>query len=126
MARRSLINKLVYQNLTQRPIRTFLCVFAIALQVTMILTLVGVSQGTLSDAAQRSRRVGADLVIRPPNSSILSLGGLSFQVGLASFVEKQPHVRSATGILIHPINTFGTSVNGLDLASFNRVSGGFR
>jgi putative ABC transport system permease protein len=91
----------------------------------MILTLVGVSQGTLSDAAQRSRRVGADIVIRPPNSSILSLG-YGFSAGLLHFVEKQPHVQSAAGILIHPLSGFGNSVNGLDLSSFNRVSGGFR
>ncbi len=90
----------------------------------MILTLVGVSQGTLSDASQRSRRVGADIVIRPPNSSVLSLG-YGFSAGLLHFVEKQPHVQSAAGILIHPLSGFGNSVNGLDLTSFNRVSGGF-
>ena len=120
-----MINKLVIQNLTHRPIRTLLCVLAIALQVTMILTLVGVSQGTLSDAAQRSRRVGADIVIRAPNSSVLSFG-YGFSAGLLNFVEKQPHVQSAAGILIHPLSGFGNSVNGLDLTSFNRVSGGFR
>jgi putative ABC transport system permease protein len=118
-----LINKLVIQNLTHRPLRTLLCVFAIALQVTMILTLVGVSQGTLSDAAQRSRRVGADIVIRPPNRSLLSFG-YGFSAGLLRFVEQQPHVQSAAGILIHPLSGFGNSVNGLDLPSFNRVSGG--
>src|SRR5882672_10024761 len=121
----TLVNKLVIQNLTHRPIRTVLCVLAIALQVTMILTLVGVSEGTLSDAAQRSRRVGADIVIRPPNSSILSFG-YSFSAGLLRFVEKQPHVQSAAGILVQPLSGLGNSVNGLDLESFNRVSGGFR
>ena len=109
-----------------RPIRTLLCVLAIALQVTMILTLVGVSEGTLSDAAQRSRRVGADIVIRPPNSSILSSFGYSFSSNLLRMVEEQPHVRSAAGILIQPISGFGNSVNGLDLDSFNRLGGGFR
>jgi putative ABC transport system permease protein len=121
----TLVNKLVIQNLTHRPIRSLLCVFAIALQVTMILTLVGVSEGTLSDAAQRSRRVGADIVIRPPNSSILSFG-YSFSAGLLRFVEKQPHIQSAAGILVQPLSGVGNSVNGLDLESFNRLSGGFR
>jgi putative ABC transport system permease protein len=90
----------------------------------MILTLVGVSEGTLSDAAQRSRRVGADIVIRPPNSSILSFS-YGFSAGLLRFVEEQPHVQSAAGILVQPLNGFGNSVNGLDLQSFNRLSGGF-
>jgi len=119
------INKLVFQNLTHRPIRTILCVLAIAIQVTMILTLVGVSEGTLSDAAQRSRRVGADIVIRPPNSSILSFG-YSFSAGLLNYVETQPHVKSAAGILVQPLSGLGNSVNGLDLPSFNRLTGGFR
>jgi putative ABC transport system permease protein len=120
-----LVNKLVLEHLRDRPIRTFLCVFAIALQVTMILTLVGVSEGTLSDAAQRTRRVGADIVIRPPNSSVLSFGG-GFPAGLRNFVEKQPHVQSAAGILVQPLNGFGNSVNGVDLQTLNPVNGGFR
>jgi len=91
----------------------------------MILTLVGVSDGTLSDAAQRTRRVGADIVIRAPNSSVLSFGN-GFPAGYRSFVQKQPHVRSAAGILVQPLNGFGNSVNGVDLATFNPVSGGFR
>jgi len=91
----------------------------------MILTLVGVSEGTLSDAAQRTRKVGADIVIRPPNSSVLSFGS-GFPAGLRNFVEKQPHVRNAAGILVQPLSGLGNSVNGVDLATFNPVSGGFR
>jgi putative ABC transport system permease protein len=121
-----LINKLVLENLRHRPIRTLLCVFAIALQVTMILTLVGVSEGTLSDAAQRTRRVGADIVIRAPNSTILSFGDGFSVAGMSKLVEGQPHVQSAAGILVHPLSGFGNSVNGVDLATFDRVSGGFR
>jgi putative ABC transport system permease protein len=91
----------------------------------MILTLVGVSEGTLSDAAQRTRKVGADIVIRPPNSSVLSFGS-GFSAGLRNFVEKLPHVQSAAGILVQPLGGLGNSVNGVDLATFNPVSGGFR
>jgi putative ABC transport system permease protein len=120
-----LVNKLVLENLRHRPIRTLLCVLVIALQVTMILTLVGVSEGTLSDAAQRTRKVGADIVIRPPNSSVLSFGS-GFSAGLRNFVEKLPHVQSAAGILVQPLGGLGNSVNGVDLATFNPVSGGFR
>jgi putative ABC transport system permease protein len=42
-----LLNKLIFANLGHRPIRTLLSVLAIAVEVAMILTLVGVSHGTL-------------------------------------------------------------------------------
>jgi hypothetical protein len=39
----ALLNKLVFENLRHRPIRTCLSVLAIGVEVTMILTLVGIS-----------------------------------------------------------------------------------
>jgi putative ABC transport system permease protein len=67
---RRLINKLVLSNLAHRPVRTILSVLAIAVEVSMILTLVGVSYGTLDGTARRARGVGADIMVRPPGSSI--------------------------------------------------------
>jgi putative ABC transport system permease protein len=68
-----LLNKLILSNLAHRPVRTILSVLAIAIEVTMILTLVGVSYGTLHATARRAQGVGADIVIRPVGSAILSL-----------------------------------------------------
>lgn len=39
----ALVNKLAFENLRQRPVRTFLSVLAIGVEVTMILTVVGIS-----------------------------------------------------------------------------------
>jgi hypothetical protein len=39
----------------------------------MILTLVGISYGTLNETARRARGVGADIVVRPPATSVISL-----------------------------------------------------
>ena len=44
-----MLNKLVFENLRQRPVRTCLSVLAIGVEVTMILTLVGSSYGTLDE-----------------------------------------------------------------------------
>mgnify|MGYP001095816080 CR=1 FL=1 len=46
-----MINKLVFENLRHRPVRTLLSITAIGIQVTMVLTLVGVSRGILNDVA---------------------------------------------------------------------------
>ena len=66
------LNKLIFANLTHRPVRTLLSVLAIAVEVTMILTLVGVSHGTLDSTKDRAKAVGADIMVRPPGSSVMS------------------------------------------------------
>jgi putative ABC transport system permease protein len=119
-----LINKLVLENLKHRPIRTLLSTIAIGIQVTMVLTLVGLSQGLLQDQADRARGIGADLMVRAPGSSILSFS-TAMPAGILGFVRKQPHVAFATGVLIQPAGGLN-SVTGLSLDEFTRLSGGFR
>jgi putative ABC transport system permease protein len=101
-------------------------VLAIAVEVTMILTLVGVSYGTLDEAARRARGVGADIVVRPPGASVIAAGSSPMSDGLLPFFLKQPHVTSATGTMVQPLGGFD-SLTGIDLAQFDNLSaGGFR
>jgi putative ABC transport system permease protein len=119
------LNKLILANLTHRPVRTLLSVLAIAVEVTMILTLVGVSHGTLDSNAERARGVGADVVIRPPNSQVMSsLNSAPMPDSLVGWLMRQPHVALATGTVIHSL-TFPDSITGLDFAAFNKMNGGF-
>jgi putative ABC transport system permease protein len=120
-----LINKLIVSNLTHRPVRSVLSVLAIAVEVTMILTLVGVSYGTLDGTARRARGAGADIMIRPPGSSVLSVSTAPMTDKLIPFLESLPHVSIATGTTIQPLGGFD-SITGLDLDQFSRMSGGFR
>jgi len=90
----------------------------------MILTLVGVSYGTLDESARRARGVGADLLIRPPGTSILSLSSAPMSDALIDFVAHQPHVALVTGTAVQPLSGFDT-VTGIDLNAFSRMSGGF-
>src|ERR1700677_4885333 len=117
-----MINKLVLSNLAHRPIRTALSVLAIAVEVTMILTLVGVSYGTLDGTARRARGVGADIMIRPPGSSILGLSTAPISGRLVDVVAQQPHVALATGTAIQPLSGFD-SITGFVLDTFSRMSG---
>jgi putative ABC transport system permease protein len=119
-----LINKLVLENLRYRWIRTILSITAIALQVAMVLTLVGLSTGLIEDSKRRARGVGADILVRAPSSSIISLG-TNMSAGVLTFVRKQPHVAVATGVLTQGTG-FLTSITGIDLGEFNALSGGFR
>lgn len=97
---------------------------AIAIQVTMVLTLVGLSRGVLQDQAKRTSGIGADLLIRPPSSSVVSFTA-SMPAGVLDFVRKQPHVAAAVGVLMEGTG-FLTSVTGIDFDEFSRFTGGFR
>ena len=119
-----MINKLVIENLKHRPIRTLLSVIAIGVQVTMVLTLVGLSRGMLEDQQNRAKGVGADLLVRAPGSSVIGFS-TNFNAKILPFVQKQPHVRVVTGSLV--LGTGGiSSITGLDLKSFSDLSGGFK
>jgi len=91
----------------------------------MILTLVGISYGTLDETARRARGVGADIVVRPPGTSVISLSSSPMNQDLLPFFMKQPHVTFATGTMIQPLSGFDT-LTGIDLAQFDQLSGGFR
>jgi putative ABC transport system permease protein len=118
-----LIHRLVFENLKHRPVRTLLSAVAIGVQVTMILSLVGVSEGVLSDMAAKSRGTGADVLVRPPGSSVLAFSG-DMPEGLVGLVRKEPHVALATGTKVQSIGNFD-SITGIHLDEFNKMSGGF-
>ena len=112
-----MINKLVLENLKHRPVRTLLSVVAIAIEVSMMLTLVGLSRGMLDEAARRARGVGADIWVRPPGSSIITMGNAPMSEGLVKYFEKLPHVKIATGTIAQGIGGID-SVTGVDLERF--------
>ncbi len=55
----TVIFKLVWENVRFRPLRTLLSVLLIAVPVTLILTLIGLSNGFIEDSKKRSTGVGA-------------------------------------------------------------------
>ena len=103
--------------------RTLLTSIAVGVQVTLILTLVGVSYGMLDDLARRTAGTGADLMVRPPDSSIIGLSG-NMPEKIVDLVRPLPHVALATGTLVQAIGTVNT-ITGINLDEFNKMSGGF-
>ncbi len=99
--------------------------FLIAVPVTLILCLVGLSQGMLADSARRARGIGADVIVRPPQTSALTLSGAPIPEGVVDAIEKQPHVALAIGMIVHPVSSV-SFVSGIDLPRFNQMSGGFK
>ena len=118
-----MVTKLVFENLKHRPIRTFLTVLAIGLQVTLVLTIVGLSRGLIEASQTRTRGVGADIIVRPPGAAIMGMSGAPMPEGVVGFIEKQPQVALAQGVVFHPIGGI-ESLIGIDIARFDKMSGG--
>ena len=120
-----MVYKLVLENLKHRPLRTFLSTVVIGVGVTMMLTLVGMSEGSLNEQKKRTKGLGADIFIMGPNSSVIGTGTASMNEGLLRFLREQPHVTLATGTVVHPLSTF-KYVTGADLETFSRMNGGLK
>jgi putative ABC transport system permease protein len=91
----------------------------------MILSLVGVSRGVTRDIATRNTGTGADIVVRPPDSSLLNMSSATMGEKTVDIVRGQPHVILATGTLVQPVGPLFTSIAGIHLDEFNAMSGGF-
>lgn len=121
-----MIFKLVWENVRFRPARTLLSILLIAFSVTSILTLVGMTRGFLDSSRQRNEGVGADLLFRPKDSSILSsFNGAPLSDKFVTVLAKEPHVVAATGVVYQLISGGFDSVCGIDQASFTHLSGPF-
>src|SRR5262245_36007366 len=88
----------------------------------MVLALVGVSRGVLADRATRSKGTGADIIVKPPDSSALSFS-LTMPEGIVDLLRKEPHVTMATGTFVQQFDNFN-NVTGIHNDEFTAMSGG--
>ena len=64
-------------------------ILAVALEVVLILVVVGLTTGITSETAKRTAGVGAEIMVQPPNSSmILALANNTMPVALADEIRK--------------------------------------
>jgi len=117
--------KLVIENLKHKPMRSLLSILLIGVPVTLILCIVGLSHGLIEDSQRRTRGIGADVIVRPPTSSIISLSGAPIDQRMVGFLAKQPHVVQAIGIVNVPIEGVTVGGAGIDLKEFEKMSGAF-
>jgi putative ABC transport system permease protein len=124
-----MMNRMVVSNVVHRPVRSLISVVAIALEVTMILLIVGFSLGTLNDSRQRQAGIGADVIVLPPASSaIVGMTGAPAPIKVADILAKLPHVTSVAPVLMQfSVGTGGAPefIYGIDLKKFESLSGPF-
>lgn len=119
------MNKMIVANLVYRPLRSAISIIAIAVEVTLILLIVGLATGMLNDNRDRTRGTGADVIVRPPGSSaIIGLTGAPVSIKVADKLRVQPHVVAVSPVVLQ--FTAGANVEviyGIDISSFEAVGG---
>jgi putative ABC transport system permease protein len=97
---------MVFSNLVHRPLRTLISVFAISIEVTLILLIVGLCMSMLNDSADRQKGIGFDVMVSPPGSSFLTgITGAPVSIKVADKIRAVPHVAAVAPIVTHFITT---------------------
>ena len=121
-----MVNKMVLSNLRHRPVRAGLSVIAVAIEVVLIISVIGLVTGLLEEAARRQKGIGADIIVQPPGGSILlGMSSAPMPAKIAERLGQEPGVAAAAPVFLQ---TFGgiTVAYGIDLESFSAVTGGFQ
>jgi putative ABC transport system permease protein len=118
---------MIVQNVLHRPVRTLITVIGVAVEVTLVILVVGLTTGLLTESAKRTEGVGADIMVQPPSASIwAAFSGAPMPIAIAGKLEKLHYVQAVAPVLVQ-----FNSVNGLDVVygiqpdTFRAVSGGF-
>jgi len=127
------MNKMILANLVHRPLRSIISIVAIAVEVTLILLIVGLSVGIMNDTAERQKGIGADIMVSPPGSSFISgITGAPTSIKVADRLRKEPHVANVAPVVMQ-VNTAGNVeiIYGIDLDpkspnDFNKIGAPFR
>ena len=120
------MNKMIVSNLAYRPLRSIISIFAVAIEVTLILMIVGLMLGILDDSKERQKGLGADVIVRPPGSAnFAAFSAAPASVKYADLLRKQPHVEAVTPVVLQTTVSLNSIeiLNGIDLASFEAVGG---
>ena len=117
------MNRLVIGNLLHRPLRSAISILAVAIEVAMILCIVGILFGQIEGSRRQQSGIGADLIVRPPNASFIAgVSGAPVPAKVADILRQLPHVAVASPAIQQlSVKTSVETIWGIDYASFNAL-----
>jgi putative ABC transport system permease protein len=121
------MGELIVRNLMHRPLRTLIGVVAVAVEVALVVLIVGLTSGLLQETAKRIQGIGADVMLQPPAASIfLGFSGSPMPIKIGDKLAELKYVQSVAAALLQFNSSGGVEViYGIDPESFRAVSGGF-
>src|SRR5580704_7800350 len=106
-----MIRYMIVNNVLHRPLRTLITVIAVAVEVTLVIIVVGLTSGLLLESAKRTEGVGADVMVQPPSASVfMAFSGAPMPIAIGDKLKQLDYVQSVAPVLVQ-----FNSVNGLDL-----------
>lgn len=119
--------ELIVRNLLHRPLRTFIGVLAVAVEVALVVLIVGLTSGLLTETAKRIEGIGADVMLQPPAASVfIGMTGAPMPIKIADKLAELKYVQAVAPTLLQFSSQGGVDVvYGIDPESFRAVSGGF-
>ena len=117
------MNKLIVGNLVHRPLRSVISALAVAIEVIMILSVVGIFYGILNGSRTQTTGIGMDMMVHPgAASALMNTSSASADVRVAGVLRQLPHV-----LVVAPVYlklTTGSSLEniyGIDFDSYNAL-----
>src|SRR5437762_1020502 len=119
--------QMIIAGLTARPVRTTVSILAVALEVMLILVVVGLTTGMSEETANRTAGVGKIMIMPPHSSMFVALTNNTMSLKLTGKIAELPNIKAVTPVQVQLNTDKGVEmIDGIDLPSFNTVSGGLR
>jgi putative ABC transport system permease protein len=115
------MNKLVVGNLVHRPLRSLISVFAVAIEVIMILSITAILMGKLNGFKDRQNGIGMDMFIRPSTTNnFVGMSPAAASIKVADVLAKLPHIQVAAPVNIQITSTLD-NIYGIDFKSYDAL-----
>jgi putative ABC transport system permease protein len=121
-----MIRHMIVQNVLHRPLRTLITILAVAIEVTLVIIVVGLTSGLLAESAKRIEGVGADIMVQPPSASVfMAFSGAPMPIAIGGKLEQLEYVQAVAPVLLQFNSTGLEIVYGIQQDTFKSVTGGF-
>jgi putative ABC transport system permease protein len=123
---------LPFSNIFYRKTRTGIGILSVAIEVALVVVVVGLVHGTMNEYADRVKNVGADIIFQGPDSSpFFALNSGVMPVQLTEKLGEIAGVDTVAPVLLGRITNLKgvnklVTIFGVDAASYNRVGNGIR
>src|SRR5260370_7291616 len=92
-----MMGELIVRNLLHRPLRTIVGVMAVGVEVALVVLIVGLTSGLLTETAKRIEGIGADIMLQPPAASIfLGFSGSPMPIKIGDRLAQMRYVQAVT------------------------------
>ena len=116
------MNKLVFGNLVNRPLRSLISAIAVAIEVIMILSIAAIMLGKVNGYHTHTSGIGMDLFVRPNSvNSMVALSSAAAPIKIVPILQQVPNVEVVAPVNIQLTSSLD-SIYGIDFASFNGLT----